>query len=1197
MKKILFLTSLILVSITSFSEDIELYISEAVKQSNQKPQVLIIFDNSGSMGTELYVNEDYDPDELYPAVGGYNSLSDKFVYFTKGGVDGVGLPVPDSPSESRRFLYDINNCATARYLLETQGFYTGHLREYSMKGNTGTWNEIPDNNGANVEVIDCEDDVNLVPETYTPAIDSSINLGINPDTGATFSEDGEDGYPVNGRGNKQNPIYFGTLAESEASVSWSGQLVTIYTDNYLRWHHGETIDQTLKSRMDIAKDSVSNVIKSAPSIDFGLQVFNYNSSSNNSGGRIIAGIKEMTAANQADLLSTIDDLSAETWTPLCETLYEASLYFAGKAIDFGNDDNSRNPGRDTSIEQGSNYRTPFTSCNSKAYVILITDGSPTYDNDADAKINALSVVEDGTTVNFSGSSFPVSTGYDTQPYNYLASLAGWMNEHDINANLEGKQTIDTFTIGFSEGAEDAEPLLKEAALLGGGLYFKAEDSIQLTAALLGALENLEPSNDSLTSASVAANNFDRTETLNSVYYAMFEPQNGPRWQGNLKKYKVINGLQVGREGKPALDEDSGHFSEDVTSFWSTSNSKDGNSVSEGGVADMLRNKLTRVVYSDIGSLGALALLTEETAGTSFGGSDQLAIDMGVVEDDIGDYLDWAKGKNTDSEKLDDGSIPVMRPDVFGDPLHSKPLVINYGSSVRLLIGTNAGALHMFEDKADGNVDETWSFMPKEFFSNIKPLRDNYSSADKIYGIDGRITSHVEDLNGDGIINGSDKVWIFFGLRRGGSSYYALDISSPTTPKLLWHINSATDTEFSQLGQTWSQPKIAYSKLNMSTSGETSTAKPVLIFGAGYDTVKDSAGAGGDDSKGLGIYMVDAKSGTLKWSLTPTGDTTFSGKDSIPSSISTLDSDGDGLVDRLYTGDTGGNVWRVDMPSDTHDDDDDPWSVFKLASLGGTANATDRRFFNEASIARTFITETFKTTTIDADGIESIVFRKQEKPYDAILLGSGDRSNPLGIDTQDTFFMIKDEYINTQSFSSSSTPVTPGTIIIDDLYNYTDNPFDLAQTVEARNELSILVSEKSGWYINLTQGTQDGEKNSATAIVINGIVYFTTFTPPQLDPDEVSCELPNGQGWLYAVDLALGTHVYNWQEENSKNREDRIAFISEQYLGAPTLIVLPEDDGDDDTADDAVGNIIVGRKIIPVGFSLKTLRTYLYVEEN
>jgi type IV pilus assembly protein PilY1 len=1194
MKKILFLSALCIVSMFSFSEDIELYISEAVKQANQKPQVLIIFDNSGSMGTELYVNEDYDPAEVYPAVGGFNSLSDKFVYFTKGGVDGVGLPVPDSPSESRRFLESINNCATARYLLGTQGFYTGHLREYALKGNTGTWNEMPDNNGANVEVVDCEDDVNLVPETYTPTIDSSINLGINPGTGSTFSADGKDGYPVNSKGTKKDPIYFGTLAESQSGVSWSGQLVTLYTDNYLRWHHGETIDQTLKSRMDIAQDSVSKVIKSAPSIDFGLQVFNYNSSSSNSGGRIVAGIKEMNATNQANLLSKIDGLTPETWTPLCETLYEASLYFAGKPVDFGNDDNSSEPKRDTNIEQGTSYITPFSSCNSKAYVILITDGSPTYDNDADTEIKKLSVVEDGTTVVFSGSSYPVSTGYDTQPYNYLASLAGWMNEHDINAHLEGKQTVDTFTIGFSEGAEAAEPLLKEAATLGGGLYFKAEDSIQLTAALLGALENLEPSNDSLTSASVAANNFDRTETLNSVYYAMFDPQNGPRWQGNLKKYKVVNGIQVGREGKPALDEESGHFSENVTSFWSTSNSKDGDSVAKGGVAEMLSKKTTRVVYSDIGTSGALELLTKELAGTSFGGSDKLATEMGVVEDEIDDYLDWGKGKNTDSEKLEDGTIPIIRPDVFGDPLHSKPLVVNYGSSVRILIGTNAGALHMFEDKSDGSVDETWAFMPKEFFSNIKPLRDNYSSADKIYGVDGRITSHIEDINGDGIINGNDKVWVFFGLRRGGSSYYALDISSPTSPSLLWHINPDTDTQFSQLGQTWSQPKVAYSKLNMATSGESSIAKPVLIFGAGYDTLKDSIGPGGDDSIGLGIYMVDAETGALKWSLTPSGDTTFSGKDSITSSIATLDSDGDGLVDRLYTGDTGGNVWRVDMPSDAHDNEDNPWTVFKLASVGGVSNSTDRRFFNEASIARTFITETFQTTIQDADGVESVVFRKQEKPYDAILLGSGDRSNPLGIDTQDTFFMIKDENIKTQSFSSGTTPSTPETIYFDDLYNYTDNPFDLTQTDLARNELSVLVSKKSGWYINLTQ---DGEKNSATAIVINGIVYFTTFTPPELTPDEVSCELPNGQGWLYAVDLALGTHVYDWKEENSKNRDDRIAFISEQFLGAPTLIVLPHDDGDDETIDDAVGNIIVGRKIIPVGFSLKTLRTYLYVEEN
>lgn len=1177
MKKILFLSALCVVSMFSFSEDIELYISEAVKQSSQKTQVLIIFDNSGSMRTEELVLVSYDPSTNYGVIDGTTPIAGNNLYYNRGGE----VPIPGESGENRYFSVDVNSCESSKASLSTTGIFNGKIRRYKFVGNDGSWKNIPRNNGRNATVVDCEDDV-------TNEIETNINSLPR-------------GYPVNNQGDETTPIYH-TSDVDNSNVNWSGDSVTLYTENYLRWYHsegqGEGVNEVWKTRMEMAKESITDVINSAPSIDFGLQVFNYDSSSSNSGGRIIAGIKEMNDTNQIKILDLVDDLSPETWTPLCETLYEASRYFAGKSVYFGDDDTGRTPTRDTTIETSDkNYKTPFSSCSSKAYVILITDGAPTYDNDADNKIKALTAIEDGETVTFSGSSFPVLTSNNTHPYNYLASLAGWMSNYDLNSTLSGKQTVETYTIGFSSGADTAAPLLKEAASQGGGLYFKAADSVQLTSALLGALENLEPSNDSLTSASVAANNFDRTETLNSVYYAMFDPQNGPRWQGNLKKYKVVNGVQIGREGKPALDEDTGHFSENVTSFWSASNSKDGDSVAKGGVADMLANKTTRVVYSDIGSSGALALLTEDLAGTSFSGSDKLANDMGVLEDDIGEYLDWAKGVNTDNVPLEDGTIPTMRPDVFGDPLHSKPLVVNYGSSVRILIGTNAGVLHMFEDKTDGSVDETWAFMPKEFFSNIKSLRDNYSSADKIYGVDGRITSHVEDINGDGIINGSDKVWIFFGLRRGGSSYYALDISSPTSPSLLWHINPEIDTEFSQLGQTWSQPKVAYSKLNMASSGETAIAKPVLIFGAGYDTLKDSSGPGVDDSIGLGIYMVDAETGTLKWSLAPSGDTTFLGKDSITSSIATLDSDGDGLVDRLYTGDTGGNVWRVDMPSDAPDDGDNPWTVFKLASVGGVNNSTDRRFFNEASIARTFITETFQTTIQDADGVESVVFRKQEKPYDAILLGSGDRSNPLGIDTQDTFFMIKDENISTQSFSSGTTPATPETIYFDDLYNYTDNPFDLTQTELARNELSVLVSKKSGWYINLNQGSQDGEKNSATAIVINGIVYFTTFTPPELDPDVVSCELPNGQGWLYAVDLALGKHVYDWQEESSKNRDDRIAFISEQFLGAPTLIVLPNDDGDDETVDDAIGNIIVGRKIIPVGFSLKTLRTYLYVEEN
>ena len=234
-------------------------------------------------------------------------------------------------------------------------------------------------------------------------------------------------------------------------------------------------------------------------------------------------------------------------------------------------------------------------------------------------------------------------------------------------------------------------------------------------------------------------------------------------------------------------------------------------------------KTNRVIYSDIGTSDALVLLTKTQAETSFGGSAELAAEMKVHEDDVETYLEWAVGKNVDNVKSEDNSTPQIRPDVFADPLHSKPLVINYGTSIRVVIGTNAGVLHMFEDKGE-TVDENWAFMPKEFFKNIRPLRENYSTAEKIYGIDGSITSHIQDKNGDGIINGTDKVWIFFGLRRGGTSYYALDISDPSAPSKLWHIDNET-TGFSELGQSWSQTKVAYSKLNI--SGDV--ASPVLFF--------------------------------------------------------------------------------------------------------------------------------------------------------------------------------------------------------------------------------------------------------------------------------------------------------------------------------------------------------------------------------
>jgi len=1210
--KSLLALSLISISGVTLSEDIELYVSDAVKQSAQKAKVLIIFDNSGSMGTlhdvkKPYLGEDQTEPDYVPPEGNSHAYDDEATYFSKGTIDGIS-DIPDSPSDGRRFLAAINSCESSLETLRTKGTYTGRFREYTVRGNSGTWEEIPDNNGLNIEVLDCEEDVRTFNE------DNSVD-----NTGSLVNIDSlPPGYPADNLGTRADPVYH-TADTDKLNVSWTGDLVTLYTANYLRWYHSALVGDVEESRFETAIRSITDVIETTDGIEFGLEIFNHNryDYSVNQGGRIVYGIKEMTDTNEANLISMIDnDLSAFTWTPLCESTYEAQQYFAGKTVEYGDQAKSASrPIADASIISGGKYITPFNECTDKAYIILITDGEPTYDTNADDKVTALTSKEpDGVDADgdpkFKDITFlGTHDVFDNSSYNdedldeasYLPALAGWMNNYDVNLNLEGKQTVSTHTIGFSEGAANAAGLLTETAERGGGEYFSAEDALQLTAALQSALRSLAPSNASLTSASVAANNFDRTQTLDSVYYAMFSPQNGPRWQGNLKKYKVVNSVQKGTNNVNAIDPDTGYFSEDVQSYWSTG--VDGNEVAQGGVAEWYTNNDVddRTLLMEGGAGGLLQPFNRTNLQTAFTDQTGLATELGVaglLDDDgnsiesaaIDELINWAKGMDVDDDDNDDSSTD-MRSDVFADPLHSKPLVVNYGNSIRIVIGTNAGALHMFQDSGSA-VTENWAFMPKEFTDNITTLRDNYSYADKVYGIDGEITSHFNDINGDGKVNGSDTMWIFFGLRRGGSSYYALDITTPGSPKLMWHIDENT-SDFTGLGQSWSKPKIGYSKLNISGN----VASPVLFIGGGYDTKKDVSGPGGDDDAGKGIYMIDAKTGALKWSMETSGGTLdYDGTDSIPSSIGILDSSGNGLTDRLYVGDTGGNIWRVDMPSEETDD----FSVFKLASLGGDTNLTDRRFFYEPTIVRTLISETIETSVTDVDGNTETVRVHQEIPYDAVLIGSGDRSNPLGTDTKDRLFMIKDTHIHTQTFSASTTPATPTAIIKDNLYNYTNNPFknlvDLTnptpQQVSDLEDLQVAVSEQSGWYIDLEQS---GEKNTAAGLVINGVAYFTTYTPPEFAAELVDCRPPSGKGWLYAVDLALGIKRHN-KDDQVRDDDIRIIEIGDEWLGSPTLIVLPTSTSDTDPAN-AEGDIIVGRTILDVDFTLSTNRTYLYTTEN
>lgn len=1088
-----------------WADDTEIYVAYNASGGNTvRPKVLIILDNSGSMSTLVEGNKpEYDPATTYTAQG---SVTTGRLYWSTDGR-------PPAADSDQYFLASSNRCATSSASLSSTGFYTDYFSAWRAKNGTLRWRTVNDSSGTRgSSYVDCAADVNA-------------SNAANPGSPAQGN-----GYPLN---TNAGP-YTANVADS--NVDWNGmEAITVFTANYMNWYHDASLAAPSKSRIQIAKETVTNIINSNPNVDFGLMVFNRNGSGQPDGGRVIARIVEnMTAAQRTSLVSTVSSITASSWTPLAETMYEAYRYIAGEGVYFGNDDPTQTPARDTAAESGTDYISPIGDCQ-QIYVIYMTDGEPTNDTAADTLIGAL-------------------PGIGAVTGSRLDELTGWLYKTDLDGNSSnGSQRVITYTIGF----ESDQQLLSDAAAKGGGRYYTAYDAAELQDSFQGAINEILSTDTTFTAPSVAVNSFNQSRSLDDVFIALFRPEVGPRWSGNLKKLRINStGTLVDANNIAAIDPTTGEIKDTAQTLWSTA--ADGTSVTKGGVGALLaaRDPNTRVIKTNTGASGVL-----ENFATS--NTNLTEADFSVATaDEKNTLINWARGVDVLDED-DDEITTDTRPWVLGDPLHSRPLVINYGArtgystsnpDVRVLMGTNAGFMHMF--KSDTGA-EAWAFMPKEMADIQKTLMDNSAADSHVYGVDGTAAAYVYDNGKDGTISGaSDKVYLYFGLRRGGMSYYALDITDPDNPSFMWHVSDTT-TGFGELAQTWSTPVVT------KIPGHTG---PVLIVGGGYDVNKDLEAVGTNDSEGRGIFIIDGVTGALIWSATPAANgaknlqvTGFT--DSIPAPVNVMDSNGDGLSDRIYFGDTGGNIWRVDMPGNTLPTAaQTTWSVFKLASFGGETDANDRRFFNKVDVVR------------GLDGTTA---------YDGIGVGSGNREHPNSTGTTDRYYLVRDLDTRTTYHGAGGTAV-PSALGEGNLYDATAN---LIQDGSAAQQTAALTSlaGKQGWYITLERG---GEKNLSPSITIGGTVFFTSFAP---DTSASHCVPVPGKAYLYAVSLVHGTAVFAWDATTSGiTKADRDVDIGARLPDSVTPHF-----GDDTIRVIGVGAGDSGKGSYDVGYSLTTMGTYWY----
>lgn len=1083
-------------SVGLFADDSEIYVYESSARTGDKPQVLIIFDTSRSME-----NNDETISTFYDR--GKENIDDdnKKIYYT---LSAANIPLLDS---QQYFYQKVNGCNTAKTFLSDYGMFTGFLRHYVKQGDLGTWKDIPLEGGEFFSKIDCFEDI----DSRNPVNTDNDDLG----------------YPVDNEKNayikvtdKHDPV---AIEKALLTQFGTGQPLTLYTDKYVKWFHNQNNHRkTDYTRLAIAKRVIEDTVVTAPGVDFGLAIFN---GSRSNGGRIIREITSATSASRLELINKVSLLHGYTGTPLCETLFEAYRYFSGKAPyyakDFSNDDyESKNP---LGIFPAK-YTSPFEGkkCQNKAFIVYITDGSPYKDNDIDRELKrGPFFLKDRSNPDNPLARYPYKDSF-------LRALAHWMSQNDLRPNQDGLQTVTTFTIGFSQGAGQAEGLLKATAQSSGGKFFRANDALELQEALQTVFSDIMAVNSSFTSPSIASNNFDRTQTDDSVYYAMFLPNKGPRWAGNLKKFKVNStGDIIDKRGNLAID-NKGNLSSSACSYWtldSVCNAQnshgDGNEVLIGGASDMLQRASERMIYGNFGTNDALVKFSVANASAKANRESHvtnyrdLSSYMGVNKSQLTDLFNWAMGIDVDDDNGNNSHYD-KRQDIIGDPLHSKPLAINLGTKskpdIRILMGTNHGMLHMFKDN-NHSVFESWAMIPYQFLPQLKGLRANVpTGVHSVYGLDMSPIAHItyKFVNGEKVI---DKAWVFVGMRRGGTNYYALDITKPDNPKFMWKIDNNIEG-MDELGQSWSEPVITY--IPGYRDSNTNKPKPVFIIGGGYfPPSKDGSAVGSHDAKGRAVFFIDAETGVLVHKFDPIGGTKATKipniKDSIPNAVAILDSNNDGVTDRIYATDTGANVWRIDMPSA----DKRLWSAYKFAQLGGDTIDTDRRFFAKPVVAKT------KVNFI---------------PYDAVAVGTGHRAHPLNLDRKDMFFMLQDKNVVTKSYvNNPPLPIT--------LSNLKD--------ISLIKNVGLPDKYKNGW---VYQFKSKGEKSLAAAAIIQGRIFFTSYVPGDIQDSKDKC-LAQGEGRLYGFDLHSGKRAFINKNETDKDNpiHDYISMGS-RVPDTPQLVI-------------------------------------------
>lgn len=660
------------------------------------------------------------------------------------------------------------------------------------------------------------------------------------------------------------------------------------------------------------------------------------------------------------------------------------------------------------------------------------------------------------------------------------------------------------------------------------------------------------------------------------YYASFlpKPQESTQlWVGNMNKYHIFNGELYNASKTTRLIKADGSLNAAAKGLWTDEGMKGqlplGLATNESGDQFTKRTIYTNREISDTAPYIASASdELKKVNVTSLFGTGTSAL---FANDPDKNYWLNLLGYNVGATETGITLANLIaKPELrqLGAVMHSTPILITQSGKITvdtnginttnrddyLLFGTTQGLLHVVKaGKNSTDADrgkEVFTFVPHEMMEKQRTAfltEDSTTggSANLFYGIDAPWVAHTQYVaKSDGTLtvnlsgrtvkesDDADEIalkglqWVYGGLRMGGRSYYALDLSDIDDPSLKFHINpdaAASGTALSYMGQSWSKPTIAY----VNFGGEK---KLVMFVGGGYDAGYENAAYDQNTTTGggAGVYMFDANNGDLLWwtsanataaggaeAFTDASADTINMKYSVVSQINAIDRDSDGLVDNLYFGDLGGQGFRVDLNN---------------AATGANASAKKANFAKR--VVRLFDEHATGGASPRFYEMPSVSIHDSDNGYvAAVAFSSGNRSSPL----------VGTAVVNGNQ-AGSTTSATDGVFVVydkdvakTDLYGTPTLTTPTAlSSLNSNMSTGVAINGNSGWKYTYSS-TAGAYKGMNELYALDGMLYVNVFHRDGTGIGGSCGAGVKGDSYVYQFCLPTGKCSFSTTVSNTPNR--------------------------------------------------------------